>query len=315
MDQDAISRIENAREKVFVCATQCSGSKMLCSLLQSTGVAGAPEEHFYLWMRGEQTFSDAVDHCFQNQIFGLKIMANYRAKLEFSLKRIWREKGKGSGFLSFMDDAIWLYLIRKDRLRQAISRFTKRIATVRGISLIDFHRKNEAVVFDYYDIRKIIETELNLEYHYWDLYFSNNGIKPYVVYFEEICSDPAVVVHILEKNGLRPGGLPKSNTEKESSKLNELFGTLYGLVDILAGTSQSVTTGIEAIDKALSEEIDKEYYSDALSLQAIERNLEAAKMNILDFPSRRWNLQQKWHFFDRTFFEDLSRLLINNFRH
>jgi LPS sulfotransferase NodH len=315
MDQHAVSLIENARKKVLVCATQCSGSKMLCSLLKNTGTAGAPEEHLYRWIRGEQTFTKAVDCCFENQVFGSKIMANYRANLEYSLKRIWNEAGKDTDFLSIMGDAIWIYLIRKDRLRQALSRYTKRVAAAKGINLMDFKKKNEKVVFDYYDIKQIIEFELNQEYLYWNIYFSNSGIHPHVVYFEEICTDPTVIVHILKKNGLKPDGLPKSSTKKESTKLNDLFASLYNAVDSLVKTSVSANPDILSINKALSETIDKEFYRDELSLKAIERNLQAAKMNVLNFTSRMWDQKNKWRFFDSSFLEDFSRLQLENIRH
>jgi LPS sulfotransferase NodH len=122
----------------LVCATQRSGSTLLCKALSATGVAGRPEEYFealeatglpaqprdYLPELGDELRLPALRHGDPLPPFAARLEAARRAGTTpngvFGAKVMW---SYGAPVLAALggSDARWVLVRRRDKLRQAIS--------------------------------------------------------------------------------------------------------------------------------------------------------------------------------------------------
>jgi len=118
----------------FICGTARSGTTLLADLLKQTELAGDPREYFNhrggrVWFGWDfSNYAEFVPRVIQetstaNGVFGCKMMA---ATLENFEKRMRTVPGNESKSLrNIMDETFnnphYIYLFRRDRLRQAIS--------------------------------------------------------------------------------------------------------------------------------------------------------------------------------------------------
>src|SRR5690348_4843448 len=122
----------------LVCATQRSGSTLLCKALSATGVAGRPEEYFealeatglpaqprdYLPELGDELGLPPLRHGDPLPPFAERLAAAERAGTTpngvFGAKVMW---SYGAPVLAALgdSDAHWVLVRRRDKLRQAIS--------------------------------------------------------------------------------------------------------------------------------------------------------------------------------------------------
>ncbi|TXH66875.1 MAG: hypothetical protein E6Q85_09820 [Thiothrix sp.] len=135
--------------KIVICATQRSGSTMLCKELEATTVLGRPQEIYInpqvTNLHEAQSFIKKIMQKCQssNEVFAVKIMQSQWTKvnsvhsfekyksffLESLFKKYCRRKpideilfNQVNHFYEFYKDATWIFLRRRDCLYQAISR-------------------------------------------------------------------------------------------------------------------------------------------------------------------------------------------------
>lgn len=119
----------------LVCATQRSGSTLLCEMLAQTGLAGTPNEYLLQWeehrTRTEPRFwHEAVDYTKRlgrtaNGVWGCKVMARYFPAMMDCLRNIPEAVGLGDWTIArraFGDPPV-IRIRRRDRVKHAISNY------------------------------------------------------------------------------------------------------------------------------------------------------------------------------------------------
>ncbi|TXH71784.1 MAG: hypothetical protein E6Q83_00780 [Thiothrix sp.] len=136
-------------KKIVICATQRSGSTMLCKELEATTVLGCPQEVYInpqvTNLSEAQSFITRIKQICQssNEVFAVKVMQSQWLKvnhvhsfekynsssLNLFFKKYRAKKSIDSllssqvmHFYDFYKDATWIFLRRRDYLYQAISR-------------------------------------------------------------------------------------------------------------------------------------------------------------------------------------------------
>jgi sulfate adenylyltransferase subunit 2 len=211
----------NPRRSYLVCATERSGSTLLCELLAATGVAGRPEEFFeFLEATGrprqpreyfegvedpalldllppllvplprppwEQQLRDALERgTTTNGIFGSKLMWAYLGEFPDEPADVF-------------PDVHWVHVSRNDKLAQAISLW-RAIQTSQWRAEDRDASSGEPV----YHQGAIAHLKRRLEEHdrSWDAWFAERGIEPHRVAYEDLSADAhAAVRGVLEHIG------------------------------------------------------------------------------------------------------------------
>ncbi len=188
----------------FICFTARSGSTLLAQLLTDTGLAGHPKEHFYHNIAPENPRGDDIP--------------DYRAYLERALSAdtspngvfgskvgggVWRDFARRLGGIDgcedlpiraaldrFFPDLRYLHLTRRNKVRQAVSHWLA-IQSGRWSSLDA--ADNPAPRYDFSAIDHLLQ-EIILREAVWAEYFSQNGIHPCVITYEDFVEQPADTV-------------------------------------------------------------------------------------------------------------------------
>jgi LPS sulfotransferase NodH len=205
----------------LVCATERSGSTLLCELLSGTGVAGRPEEYFeFLNASGRvrqprEYFADTADPGIvellpplepplpalpweerladarergttPNGVFGAKMMWAYLGD--------FREHGEPEAQLGPL---AWVHVERRDTLAQAISLW-------RALQTAQWRAEDrDADVEPVFHAGAITHLKHRLEVHAgaWRAWFAERGIEPLEIVYEAFAADPqpticAVLDHV-----------------------------------------------------------------------------------------------------------------------
>ena len=184
----------------LICATPRSGSNLLCEVLSSLGFAGQPEEHLWdppgaepeplavRWPRVLQAGAGA------NGVFGLKLMGYQADRLERQLPTVLGMPDTSLGLVlaATLADPKYVYLIRQDRLRQAIS-------LVRAVQTSQWRSTDSAVCAAQYDAHAISREVQFLEQDKatWEEFFDRNRVAPYRLTYEEFTGLPRRTVAAL----------------------------------------------------------------------------------------------------------------------
>jgi LPS sulfotransferase NodH len=182
-----------------VCALPRSGSSLLCELLFSTGLAGAPAEYFdgalmeQFRARWQVTaFEDYLDALLSrktgpNGVFGFKAHFFQLAEAfpENSLRRAFPSLGR-------------VYITRRDRLRQAIS-WARAVQSGKWASDHEVQRERPAM-FRREQIDRLLAGISERE-HRWEAFFAASGAAPLRIEYEDLVASPgdtvqAVLRHI-----------------------------------------------------------------------------------------------------------------------
>ena len=202
--------LQDVRRSYTIAFSVRSGSNELCHLLSLNGL-GAPSEHFQDLAR-EQTVADldASREIFSiisthtaNAVFGSKMSHNHRARVDGVLRRTI---GGYRNLNDLLPDHRWVWLIRRDKIAQAVSLCR---AETSGV----FATVNQSTSpspppsFDYYHVlsRVMMLCANDLA---WQTYFDEHEIKPYTILYEDFFSDlgsslPALVDYL---GGVREHG-------------------------------------------------------------------------------------------------------------
>ena len=130
---------------VVICATQRSGSTMVCDDFISTGILGNPKEYFDSIVadyRAKKILPSSDDlniiknaSTSVNSVSAVKVMANQFSGIGNIYKDLGLVEGKGAlGFYEFYKDSIWIKLVRRDSVGQAISRYVAKETNIYHVS-------------------------------------------------------------------------------------------------------------------------------------------------------------------------------------
>lgn len=203
----------------IICATPRSGSNLLCELLSSLGFVGAPEEH--LWDPPDtapEPLAERWPRVLQagtgdNGVFGIKLMWYQAERLERDLPAIVGMPGESLArvLAATLADPRYIYLTRRDRLRQAIS-FARAMQTEQWRSMDtvarDPHYDAEAIA---HGIRFLDQEEAN-----WEEFFARNAVSPYRLTYEQLDSAPEDVVGQTGQEVPRLGFLSPQGSQQSS---------------------------------------------------------------------------------------------------
>jgi trehalose 2-sulfotransferase len=217
-----------AAPSYLVCATERSGSTLLCELLSATGVAGRPEEYFeFLNASGRvrqprEYFPDGADPRIldllpplepplppvpwaerladarergttPNGVFGAKMMWAYLGD--------FREHGEPEEQLGPL---AWVHVERRDTLAQAISLW-------RALQTAQWRAEDrDAEVEPVFHAGAIIHLKHRLEVHAgaWRGWFAERGIEPLEIVYEDFAADPApTICAVLDHVGVPSEGV------------------------------------------------------------------------------------------------------------
>jgi LPS sulfotransferase NodH len=212
-----VDLLPSIRRSYTIAFSHRSGSSELCQLLLKNGL-GSPGELFQgLTANGDsgagndsnaarQVLSIIASHT-SNAIFGSKMAHDHRARIDGVLRRTL----KGYNTLDdILPDHRWIWLIRRDKIAQAISLCRAEKSGIWSVSsshaVTGFQRHEE---FDYHYIlsRVMMLYACDLA---WQTYFCDHDISPYTVYYDDFFANlPASLLDLIE----HILGLPVACTE------------------------------------------------------------------------------------------------------
>ncbi len=240
----------------LVCATQRSGSTLLCKLLAQTEIAGTPKELLLLWLRerdrtGEAFWLEVLQKTVDlgstpNGVFACKVMANYFPQAMELLRAVPRTAGLDAfeiAQLAFSRPKI-LHVRRRNILRQAISIY---IADHCGIYHMADHEGgadpflgralenydpdyNRDVPFDYARIQSQLRSIADGN-RYWHETFASHDVEPLEIVYEDLVADrESTLAEALKFLGLEfdADSLKfEVRTSKLANEVNERFYEAY----------------------------------------------------------------------------------------
>jgi len=200
----------------FVCGTPRSGSSLLCEALKNTGLAGWPEEYFWredepFWRKqwGVSIYADYLDRAIEqgstsNGVFGVKVMmgGGYFEHFVSNLKQLpgYRERDMSVSEMMprIFPNLHYIWITRRNKVRQAVSWWKAIQSDVwvwTGDNLPTVEKEPE---FKFEAIDHLVQ-ELVMREASWQEYFTEGGIRPFVVVYEDFVSAYEVVaLQILE---------------------------------------------------------------------------------------------------------------------
>ena len=240
------------RRSYFVCATERSGSTLLCELLAGTGVAGCPEEYFETLAatgrpRQPREYFDGVD---DPSILDLlppllapvpqlawadrvadALRRGTTPNGVFGSKMMWAHLGD---FLAHSDDPEeilgplhWVLVVRDDKLGQAISLW--RAIQTSQWRAEDPGEEHEPV----FHAGAIAHLKERLDRHErnWREWFAERGVEPLELGYEELCTDPSAAVRrVLQLAGLPCGpevAIPEPPLRRQADDRSREWATRY----------------------------------------------------------------------------------------
>lgn len=195
---------------IVICATQRSGSTLLCEDMRATRRLGRPNETFIpIIEKAAPADFAATLEAFENKfiakdgLFAIKVMMSYLPDIEAGFAASGcpvdvGARGQYPRFLTRYRDAHWIWIRRRDVKAQAISREMARQTGVthaihdlqrpfflrRGLIRHDEHYNRDAQV----DLDRIISEvgQITAENDAWQEFFAQAGIEPLNVEYEDI---------------------------------------------------------------------------------------------------------------------------------
>ena len=237
---------------LIVCATQRCGSTMVLEDMRNSGLLGKPEEYFIPWDPSlpDQDWVFRLESVFRaskssNGVAAIKVMADQAVNVDRCLSQVDDTLHKRNqilpSFHAFLQRGKFVYIQRRDRLRQAISRVIARRTGINHAvsSAEDDHFAGnlmkgldtgyaKQVPFDFDAIRQtmIAIEEENL---IWEGFFKSWGIKPLRLIYEDYKDDfPGYMQPLFDLAGVdMPTELPQRKMVKLGSNTNEQFAAGY----------------------------------------------------------------------------------------
>jgi LPS sulfotransferase NodH len=194
------------RQSILLASSFRSGSTYVAELLRQNGVDGLSLERFNtIWHYStapDRVFRNAVSaiaRSNENELFTSKIMWPHRNDLARCLRL---ERSDAAILAESFPDARWLWVKRRDKVRQGIS-FWRARKTGRW-HVFDQSEEPE-LAYDYDEIRECY-AELLTHDACWEDFFVQAGINPCIIEYERFCDNvPAQLRKVLQFTG-RPVG-------------------------------------------------------------------------------------------------------------
>ncbi len=203
----------------IICTTPRSGSTLLCKLLAATGVSGYPDSHFHNpsianWLKSYDISTDdfgsdqeALRAVFSaarkrgrgdTRVFGLRLQ---RGSFDFFIQQVGNLYPDLDTDLEHIQaafgDTLFIYLTRRDKLDQAISRV---IAIQTGLwhkhadgTELERNSPPQIPVYDADEIARHL-AELTALDDDWKAWFDNENISPLQINYDELSANPTNVL-------------------------------------------------------------------------------------------------------------------------
>jgi trehalose 2-sulfotransferase len=227
------------RKSLVICTQQRSGSTLLGEAITFAGGLGRPLEYLHpgfrpalqeRWQADDLTAYIAQLHRFRTDpagVFALKLfwrdlldLANERAPGAFEPLRMGSPaeiapevyRALFALLAGDVPDATWIFLTRRDALRQALSNYVAwQTDSWRQFS----ERRPKAVEYDADLIRRLLSRVLRSNAH-WRHFFDANGIAPIEIVYEDIERDYDGTLRKLLKDLGRDMTLPPPRLRKQA---------------------------------------------------------------------------------------------------
>jgi LPS sulfotransferase NodH len=249
-------RVELPAVSYLVCASQRSGTTMLCRALADIGTAGRPEEYFlavdevaqpgwrcwehgpYGMAYGARSREEYLEIVFRlgstpNGIFGAKLMWNNVPWAVANFKEVPRFSGldRAEVFHAAFPGLRIVNITRRDRLRQAVS--WARMAQD-GVWVVSDEEPPRPRGRAEYNAKLIGDLEaLIIEGERgWRELYAELGVIPYEVVYEDLVSEEGFeqsVRGVLGHLGLPSAGfrVPRPRTKRQADELNDAWVARY----------------------------------------------------------------------------------------
>jgi LPS sulfotransferase NodH len=206
-----------------LCGTPRTGSTLLCTLLESTGVAGRPQSYFRhadldtyatTWgipcaPDGRFPFADYLRGAINagqsgNGVFAVRIMWGTMAEVVNNLRELYTDPASADRDLltRAFGPTRFIYLRRRDVVAQAVSRARAEQTNVWHI-IGDMPIGDGPAVppahaprYDFAQIRTYTQ-EIDAQNQAWTAWFHTNGIQPHHVWYEDLAAAPVEMTHAI----------------------------------------------------------------------------------------------------------------------
>ncbi len=199
-----------------LCGTPRTGSTLVCTLLESTGVAGRPQSYFRqpdldtyatAWgipraPDGRFTFADYLRGAVNagqsaNGVFAVRIMWGTMAEVVRNLRELYTDHASADRDLLMraFGPTRFIYLRRRDVVAQAVSRARAEQTNVwhiigdRPIGDGPAAQPAPAPRYNFAQIHTYTQ-EIAAHNTAWTAWFHTNGVQPYRVWYEDVASAP-----------------------------------------------------------------------------------------------------------------------------
>lgn len=183
----------------LICATQRSGSYLLCDALQHTGLAGQPIEYFAPIVRrylsrewGIASESEYLHHVravgtTPNGVLGMKVHMNQFRPLLLTLQQLPGYRGQAVPQIlsSIFPNLSYIWITRRDKVQQAVSYLKARQTGLWWLTDWTPLSAGEPPAFDFEAIERTVQW-IEEEESAWQDYFIAHAITPLVVIYEEL---------------------------------------------------------------------------------------------------------------------------------
>lgn len=228
----------------IIASVQRSGTHLLCSILESTGIAGSPREYFLskpgeTWEKRWGTPSCVGyvqnvlrEHTAANGVFGTVIMWSYFDRMLEMLAEIPAYKTlNGAQLLAavfYQPKYIWMR--RRNHVEQAIS---WAIACQTRVWTRKAEVKSQSQAVPKFDFKVIDEWCNRIEAHDkgWENYFRENQIEPLVLFYEDVVASHRAaaerVLEFLELPFAADMEIPAPAVKKQATRISEEWAASY----------------------------------------------------------------------------------------
>ena len=197
----------------LICTTPRTGSWLLCSMLESTGVAGRPEEIFHADTLGgkprktiRQHLQAAVRRGTRSQrVFGGKVhWSQYRlAAQRLAVETKTSDEGLPMLLAEQLPDLTYVWLSRRDKVRQAISYYRATESGQWWRTAHDPISPCDETKFDFDTIERLHTYLVNHDAN-WRAYFDRLNLDPIIIHYEDLAEDPwQSTLDVLQAAGIR----------------------------------------------------------------------------------------------------------------
>lgn len=207
--------MQNNHRTIIFAATQRSGSTMICDLFKSISL-GIPKEYFLKLSKEDSYDSEAVSlfmkdiesKSLANKVSSIKIMANQIDIIDTCFNSfLTLENNVNKSFLaSYYKSATWINIVRKNKLKQSLSRVVARQTKIYHSYQV---KKKQQINIQSIDLKKVRRNlmKIALEESIWQDFFTKHSIKYHTIYYEDVINDNNIILELSNKLDLPCNGM------------------------------------------------------------------------------------------------------------